>query len=420
MACARHDAEDRIMRLILSLSALFLSVILLQLSSGGVGPLDALSGVALGFSTGEIGMLGSAHFVGFFIGCWGAPRLMGRVGHARAFAAFTSLGAIGLMGHMMVVNPYAWAGMRIASGLCVAGCYTVIEGWLMARIENADRGRVTGIYRVADMGASLVAQLLIGVLTPAHYISYNLLAMLCCAALLPLALSRATAPEMPEAPRLRPGLAWACSPLAVVAVIVSALSGATFRMIGPIYGQEVGLVPEQLAWFLALFILGGALTQYPTGWLADKYDRRWVLVGISSLTLVSCLSSALLSVGTVSTLVNAFIFGMITFPVYSVASAHAHDFARSDQRAELSAALLFFYAVGAIAAPYLASQLIVLFGPAAIFAMIALGHAVLLTFGLARMRVRPAPAPGTRTHYIYAPRTSFVIGRLLRGMRERR
>ena len=65
------------MRLPLSFTALFLSVILLQISSGGVGPLDALSGFALDFSTAEIGMLGSAHFVGFFLGCWIAPRLMG-------------------------------------------------------------------------------------------------------------------------------------------------------------------------------------------------------------------------------------------------------------------------------------------------------------------------------------------------------
>ena len=84
------------MRMLISFAALFLSVALLQLSSGGVGPLDALSGIVLGFSTTQIGLLGSAHFVGFFIGCWWAPRLMGSVGHSRAFAAFTASGAIGL------------------------------------------------------------------------------------------------------------------------------------------------------------------------------------------------------------------------------------------------------------------------------------------------------------------------------------
>ncbi|MEO1558034.1 MAG: hypothetical protein AAFS01_16520, partial [Pseudomonadota bacterium] len=59
----------------------------------------ALSGLALDFSRQEIGILGSAHFLGFFISCWWAPRLMGSVGHSRAFAAFTAAGAIGLLAH---------------------------------------------------------------------------------------------------------------------------------------------------------------------------------------------------------------------------------------------------------------------------------------------------------------------------------
>ena len=173
------------MRLLISFAALFLSVMLLQLSSGGVGPLDVLSGLELGFSTTQIGLLGSAHFLGFFVGCWWAPRLMGSVGHSRAFAAFTAAGAIGLMAHMLVIDPLAWIAMRTMSGLCVAGCYTVIEAWLQDKVTNETRGRTMGVYRVVDMTSALAAQLIIGILTPASYVSYNLLAILCCAALLP-------------------------------------------------------------------------------------------------------------------------------------------------------------------------------------------------------------------------------------------
>ena len=153
------------MRLLISFAALFLSVILLQLSSSGVGPLDVLSGTALNFTNGQIGLLGSAHFMGFFVGCWWAPRLMGTIGHSRAFAAFTAAGAIGLLAHMLVLDPYAWALMRVASGLCVAGCYTVVEAWLQAKVTNANRGRTMGIYRIVDMSGSLAAQLMIGVLS---------------------------------------------------------------------------------------------------------------------------------------------------------------------------------------------------------------------------------------------------------------
>lgn len=405
------------MRMMISFAALFLSVILLQLSTGGVGPLDALSGLTLDFTNAQIGLLGSAHFFGFFIGCWWAPRLMGTIGHSRAFAAFTATGAIGLLAHMLVIDAYAWALMRVASGLCVAGCYTVIEAWLQAKLTNETRGRAMGSYRVVDMGASLVAQMLISVLEPASYVSYNLLALLCCAALLPITLTRTSEPETPGALRLRPMLAVTRSPLAAAGVVVAALSSASFRMVGPVYGQEVGLAVEQIAYFLAAFVAGGALAQYPVGWLADKYDRRWVLIWLSVASIASSALTALTGdLGTAGILMTATLFGATTFPIYSVAAAHAHDFAETSERVELSAALMFFFALGAIAAPLLASTLIEFYGPSAMFVMIGTGHGALVIFGLIRMQMRPRAA--RRTRYVWAPRTSFLIGRLTGRARD--
>ena len=404
------------MRILISLAALLLSVILLQLSSGGLGPLDALSGFELNFTTAQIGLLGSAHFVGFFIGCWWAPRLLGTVGHSRAFAA---TGAIGLLAHMLIIDPTAWAVMRIATGLCVAGCYTVIEAWLQAKVTNQTRGRTMGAYRAVDMGASLASQLMISVLTPASYVSYNILALLCCATLIPLALTKSRPPETPKAPRLRPMLAVRNSPLAAAGVLVAALSGASFRMVGPIYGTAVGLKIDQIAYFLAAFVLGGALAQIPIGWLADKYDRRKVLIWLSVAAVMSCLATILIGgYSTTASFLTALFFGMTTFPIFSVAAAHAHDFVQTNERVELSAALMFYYALGAIASPLLASFLINRFGPSALFALIASGHVFLIIFGLSRMRVRPTRTG--RTPYVYSPRTSFIIGRLLKRMRDKR
>ncbi|MGB8812538.1 MAG: MFS transporter [Paracoccaceae bacterium] len=405
------------MRLLISFAALFLSVVLLQLGSGGVGPLDAISGATLDFSKAEIGLLGSAHFLGFFVGCWWAPRLMGEVGHSRAFAAFTAAGTIGILAHMLIINPYAWAVMRMASGLCVAGCYTIIEAWLQGAVTNETRGRAMGVYRVIDIAGSLGAQLMIGILEPASYVSYNLLALLCCAAIFPLTLTKVEAPETPEAPRLRPASAWQRSPLAAAGVVVSGITGAAFRMVGPVYGLEVGLRADQIALFLAAYVVGGALAQIPIGWLADKYDRRTVLIGLSVGGIVSCAATVgLAGAGTLGIFSAIALFGFATLPIYSVSTAHAHDFADNRERVELSAALMFLYAVGAIASPLIASVVIEWFGPSAMFVMIAVAHAVLIVFGMARMRARPTLK--ARTAYTYEPRTSFLIGRLLRRGRD--
>ena len=117
-------------------------------------------------------------------------------------------------------------------------------------------------------------------------------------------------------------------------------------------------------------------------------------------------------------MLSAMFFGLTTFPIYSVAAAHAHDFAEDAERVDLSAALLFFFALGAIASPLIASTLIENFGPRALFTFLSLGHLALVIFGLIRMRARPVPTE--RTAYIYAPRTSFLFGRLTRRMRDRK
>ncbi len=407
------------MRILISFTALFLSVILLQLGAGGLAPLDAISGIGAGFTRGQVGLLGSAHFFGFFIGCWWAPRLLGSVGHSRTFSAFIATGVIGTLAHTLVTDPNAWALFRIMSGISIAGCYTVIEAWLQAKVNNENRGRAMGVYRVVDIGGSLGAQLLIGVLEPGSYIAYNILALLGTAALFPLTVTRVTPPPTPDAPRLNPMLAWRMSPLASAGVITAGLTTAAFRMVGPLYGVEVGLSTDQIALFLAAFVLGGALAQYPAGWMADKFDRRWVLIGLSvGAIAASAITVALSGRGENAVLLAATIFGFATFPIFSVSAAHAHDYADSTQRVELSAALIFLYALGAIASPYLTSGLIDAWGPAAMFYFISAAHAVLIVFGLGRMLKRPTAAK--RTAYVYSPRTSFVVGRLLGRFRDRR
>ena len=406
------------MRLLLSFIALFASISLLQLSSGAIGPLDVLSGAAEGFSNTQIGLLGSSHFLGFFVGCWWAPRLMGTVGHSRAFSAFAVAGAIGAIAHPLLINPTAWAFMRILTGLCVAGCYTVIEAWMQAKLTNSNRGRVMASYRTIDIVASSAAQLMIGALEPASYVSYNLLAILCCACILPVALTKMKQPETPLSPRLRPLNTIKVSPLGAAGVIVAGTSSAAFKMVGPIYGQEIGLNAAQIGSFLATVFVGGAIAQFPVGWLADKYDRRWVLIGLSIVGIVTCIILAATNSNDYSRIfLVAALFGASTYPIFSVSTAHANDFAHASKAVEINASLMFLYGIGAIFSPLIASVLIQYFGPATLFVYISIAHVFLVGFGLYRMSTRPTE--GEKTAYAYIPRTSFTIGKLLKRPKSR-
>ena len=403
------------MSLLISLSALLLSVIFMQIGTGSLGPLDALSGQHFGFTATEIGLLGSAHFVGLFIGCFVNPWLIRRSGHSRTFAVMASASAISAILHPIYTDVYFWAGLRLLTGFAIAGAYTVIESWLQAKISNSNRGRVFSVYRVCDMVGTIMAQGIVATLDPGTYIAYNIIAVVACLSLLPLALTQAAPPELPEQRRFRPFFALTLSPLAGLGVLASGITNSAFRMVGPVYAIEIGLNAKEVAAFLAIGVLGGALSQIPAGIITDKYNRRYVLMAFSIAAILVCFLTA------ASTIFNAagsagfvmiFLFGLTTLPIYSICATHANDFAKPEELVDLSASLILIYAVGAIISPIISGYLIEVYGAGAMFSFIGFVHVTLVVYSIWRMGIRPAIST---TSYRYVPRTSLFINSILRN-----
>jgi MFS family permease len=257
-----------------------------------------------------------------------------------------------------------------------------------------------------------MAQGLIAVLDPTSYVSYNIVAVFCVLCLLPLSLTRRDAPPTPDAPRLRPIKAARLSPTACFGIVVAGLTGASFRMVGPVFGVAIELSQSEVALFLSAGIFGGVAAQYPVGWIADKTDRRNVLIGLSFSAIVGCLTVAwLVEPGNMTVIfLGAFVFGMTSYPVYSVSAAYANDFASKDFVLELNASLVFFYSIGAVMSPILSARLIAAYGPSALFVFIAAAHLALILFALYRMTRRKAAVPAAP--YQMVPRTSMIVARV--------
>ena len=305
----------------------------------------------------------------------------------------------------------------MATGFSVAGAYTVIESWLQAQIDNANRGRVLGFYMLMDLAGSVAAQGVIAVVDPASYVAYNVVAIMCCLCLLPLTLTRKQAPPVPKTPRIRPLKALLLSPLGVAGVFVIGLTAASFRMVGPVYGAESGLNEREIALFLALGLIGGAVAQSFVGRLADKYDRRIVLTCLSAAALAVSSAASLGVAGAAPWAIHAvaFAFGAASFPIYSVSVAHANDRAEPDFIVELSASLLLLSSVGAMISPWVSALLVERYGPDAMFAFLGMAHLFLVVFGIYRFVL--ADEPDQRSAYGYLPRTSLLFQRL-RGRRK--
>ncbi len=72
--------------------------------------------------------------------------------------------------------------------------------------------------------------------------------------------------------------------------------------------KDFGLSKTEFGWVLAVFTLGYALFQTPSGWLADRFGPRKVITGIVSIwSLLTAVTGA--SLGFVSILIIRFLFG---------------------------------------------------------------------------------------------------------------
>src|SRR5262245_24100744 len=112
------------------------SVFSLLLGAGlmafGVGLIGILLPIRMGIDgvpSQIAGYVMSAYYAGFVAGSFTAQRIIGRVGHIRAFAAFAATLTAAIMVHALISNILVWGLMRAAVGFCMAGLYAVIESW---------------------------------------------------------------------------------------------------------------------------------------------------------------------------------------------------------------------------------------------------------------------------------------------------
>ena len=403
----------------LGLLPLLISAGILLAGNGLLVTLVAVRANLEGFSPQIVGLLGTAYFAGFIGACLVTPRLILRAGHIRVFAALSALGAVAALVLVLAIDPLVWLASRALTGFAFAGLATVVESWLNSRAGAGERGRVLAIYRIVDLSCVTGGQFLLPAIGAETFAIFAVIAILFCLALLPISLSRQTSPAPPTSPRLDVARIWTLSPVACIGCITIGLTNGAFRTVGPLYAQETALDLEQLALFMSLGIAGGAVSQYPFGWLSDRLDRRWVLIlatlGAAAAGLWLTLSG---DISAEVVLAGGFLFGAFAIPLYSLSIAHGNDHAGDADRVELSATLILMYAIGATVGPLAAAQVMGWFGAPAFFAYTSVLHGLFVVFLLYRMTRRAAVPRTRRGRFVALLRTSpgfYQLARKARG-----
>jgi len=373
-----------------SIATILGSVILLVPGNSLLNTLVPLRGKLEGFPDVALGVLGSVYFGAMLFGSLLTPAIIKRLGYRTAYAVFAIAGAAIAIAYPLAVDPTWWLILRALVGFCVAGLFSISDGWVQGKADNANRGRLGAAYQFVHFVGAAIGQALIVVADPLTPWLFALGAALFAAAVAPMALTRTPPPPRPASARPEFRRLLDNAPVAAVAAITVGAANGSFWSLAPVFGVAGGLSTGQISAFLTASVVGSACAVWPVGRLSDRIDRRIVLAG--QMLAAACFELALAWLGASlgwGTSALGFLVGAMTMTIYSVAISHANDRTEANRSVAIASSLLFFYCAGAVSGPVLAVKLMERLGPEALFLFMAAIHLLALVFTLVRIAQRP-------------------------------
>jgi MFS family permease len=395
------------------IAPVLLGVAFTNLALGALSPVIAVLLVQRHAPTAAIGLVTSGYYLGFLAGSLSCARVVDRVGHIRAFAVFAAVAADGALLHWLVLSPVVWIALRLVTGYAMAGVFLIAESWLNDKVDAASRGRTFATYLLVSWAASAAGPLALNLAHPDEAILFILVAMSFATALVPMALTQVSNPEIAGRARFGVKRLFAISPLGVVACFAAGLVNSAFYGLLPAWGEQVGLGAGRISILLTTALVGGLAAQFPIGMLADRFGRRPMM--LATLILAAALSLGLLALGVASypaLLAAAFLYAGATGPLYGLGAGQTNDYITPKEFVGASGGLLFAWALGASAGPTLASGVMEQLGPGGLFIYIASVLAMIALFTIFRMTRRSGLPVGQQSGFVPAPQVPARIAEL--------
>ena len=399
--------------------ALFMGMGAIMLAYGYQNALLGVRAVIEDFSLASTGFMMSGYFVGYFIGARTIPSVISGVGHIRVFAAFASVASLAILVHSIFINPLTWFVLRVITGYSMVSIYTIAESWLNDRSSNKNRGKVLSIYMIILYGSMGLGMFMLNFSSPEKFQPFILISVLMSAALLPILLTKRKPPQFKKIQSMSLRDLYNSSPLGMVsAVLYGIVQSALFTLLA-VYAAAMNFSIFDISLVTFLLAISGAVSQYPVGYISDKFDRRKVII-YSTFGAAIFAFLAIFSVGTMylpeglgsSKLwfyIFLVLFSVCSLPMFSLILAHKNDFITRDKFVAAGAGLQFAFGLGAISGPFLCSLLMGLVGNNGFFVFLILFHCVIGFYGIHRMKVRPSE-DNPDSQFVAVPTTITPVG----------
>ncbi|GJD96181.1 MFS transporter [Methylobacterium iners] len=279
------------------------------------------------------------------------PRLAARVGVVRLLLLAIGTGALTLVAFKLLHGIAWWFVLRFIFSAALGVLFVLSEFWINHAAPPARRGLVMGIYASVLALGFAVGPTLLAVLGTEGYPPYLAGAALFLFGMIPLFLARGLSPHLTGGgSRSFLGYARLVPAATLAALAYGAVETGGFAIL-PLYGLRLGYEAETAAGLVSVLSLGNVLFQIPFGWLADKVDRRRVLLGSALGGAVGCAFIPLASASFPLLLALLFVSGGLAGTLYTVGLAHLGASVRGGDLAGANAAFIVLYNIGLMLGP---------------------------------------------------------------------
>lgn len=274
-----------------------------------------------------------------------------RLGTARGIAAAIVIAAISLLAFHVVDALWAWFAIRITFHGALTVIFVLSEYWISAAAPERRRGLAMGLYGTALSIGFAVGPTMLGVIGTSGFLPFGLGAAVIAATALPILAASRWQPRVEAHGRTRILAFVAVAPLAMFASFTfGAVESGAIALV-PIYGIAVGYSPTTAALLVSALAFGNVVSQIPIGWLADRIERRRLLLACALVGVAGAALMPAASGDPVHLAVVLFVWGGVVAGLYTVGLTHLGSRYKGLDLVSANAAFVMMYASGVVVGP---------------------------------------------------------------------
>ena len=382
--------------------ALFAGYFILMVAHGFQGNLLGVRTVIEEFNFIATGSIMSGYFVGYFFGANTIPKLVGKVGHIRVFAAFASMASLSILIHAVFVNPVVWTLGRFITGFSIVAIFIVMESWLNDRANNRTRGQLLSIYMFITLIGLSVGTLLLNFSSPEKYEPFILISLLLSSALIPILLTKRKAPKFKKLGYIDIKGLYKTSPLATVSMFCTGIIHSALFSLGAVYAAAMNFTLFEISLLLFLVTVFGGIFQWPIGYYSDKSDRRIIIIFCTLFSALFCILAIFASGTSLQNMYLATNVGIdkilfflyvslyagMAIPLFTLNLAYVNDYIPKEKFVAAGGGMQIIFGMGAMAGPFICSLLMNKYGTNGFFVHLLSFHLIIGLFGLYRITKR--------------------------------